>query len=205
MQVSPKWFEDNGYKLHEVLYHQDLIPFVKNYILKKNIFTFGYLFLNLLFLLLLLTRIIFSLANFQLDFSNTFTFLGFGCALTFLLIPIHEGLHGIAYKMCGAPTVTFAANWKKMYFMAIADKFPIGRKPFLFVGLAPFVIISLLFIFLAATGSPQFQIMYFTVLLVHASMCIGDFALMSYFSEQGDKEVITFDDYENSLTYFYSK
>ncbi|MGJ8868839.1 hypothetical protein, partial [Salmonella enterica] len=88
----------------------------------------SYLFLNLLFLLLLLARIILSLVNFQLDFSNIFTFFGFGCALTFLLIPIHEGLHGIAYKMCGAPTVTFAANWKKLYFMAIADKFTIGRN-----------------------------------------------------------------------------
>ena len=43
------------------------------------------------------------------------------------------------------------------------------------------------------------------VLLIHATMCVGDFGLLSYCTEQGKKEVVTFDDYQNAHTYFFIK
>lgn len=205
MEASQKWFEQNGYALDAMLYHQDIIPFIKKYIYKRNFFTITYLLFNLIFLAIIILQFTLSIISYTISFADCFLWFSYGCAITFLLIPLHEGIHGLAYKICGAPHVTFEANWKKLYFMAIADKFAIGRKPFYFVGLSPFVFISSLFIFLSLINSAGLQIMFTTVVFVHASMCAGDFGLMSYFAEKKNLDVVTFDDHENSQTFFFVK
>jgi hypothetical protein len=40
-------------------------------------------------------------------------------------------------------------------------------------------------------------------LLMHSSMCSGDFGLLSYLEFHKDKELVTFDDVANKITYFY--
>ncbi|HMT28483.1 MAG TPA: DUF3267 domain-containing protein [Bacteroidia bacterium] len=205
MEASQKWFEENGFTLDAVLNHQEIIPFVKTYLFKRNLFTLSYLIFNLIFLVLLLATLLIQTIYNSLSLSEAFLWFAYGCSLTFALIPFHEAIHGVAYKYCGAPKVSFSANWKKLYFMAIADKFVATRKPFYLIGLSPFIIISALFLLLAFIGTGGQQIMFFTVLFFHASMCAGDFGLMSYFIEQQDKEVATYDDAKNELTYFYIK
>jgi hypothetical protein len=114
-------------------------------------------------------------------------------------------LHGIAYKYCGAADVSYKANWKKLYFMAVADKFVANRRSFYIVGFTPFIVISIGMFALGLMAGPKQQIMWFSVLLIHASMCAGDFGLLSYFSENKNREVVTFDDDANGVSYFYSR
>ncbi len=205
MEASSEWLEKKGFHLDFVLHHKELIPFVKSYIRKKNFFTYLYILSNLLSLTFLIFVTYLLIHNNICSGSDCFMWFGFGCALPFLLIPIHEGLHGLAYKIVGAPKVDFAANWKELYFMAVADKFVISRNHFYFVALLPFLVISLAFILLTLFSTGGASIMYLTALLVHASMCAGDFGLMSYFIEKDDQEVVTYDDFENARTYFYVK
>jgi len=49
------------------------------------------------------------------------------------------------------------------------------------------------------------QIMLLSTLLIHTSMCAGDFGLMSYFAEKSNQQVATYDDHQNSVTYFFVK
>lgn len=42
-------------------------------------------------------------------------------------------------------------------------------------------------------------------LLAHTAMCSGDFALLSYFDCQVDKQVVTYDDREKKISYFYGR
>ncbi len=205
MEASQSWFEKNGFTLDAVLHHQDIIPFIKKYLFTGNLFTLSYLFSNLLFLMALLFSFYIQISSGTVQFFESFTWFGYGCALTFALVPIHEGLHGLAYKLCGAPKVSFAANWKKLYFMAIADKFVATRYPFYFIGSLPFVLISLVLIILALLANDGRQIMLLSTLLIHASMCAGDCGLMSYFAENKNHQVATYDDHQNSITYFYIK
>jgi len=205
MEASQSWFEKNGFTLDAVLHHQDIIPFIKEYLFTSNFFTLSYLFLNLLFLVALLFSFYIQISSDTVKLFDSFTWFGFGCALTFALVPIHEGLHGLAYKLCGAPSVSFAANWKKLYFMAIADKFVATRYPFYFIGSLPFLFISLVLIVLTLLSNDGRQIMLLSTLLIHTSMCAGDFGLMSYFAEKSNQQVATYDDHQNSVTYFFVK
>lgn len=43
------------------------------------------------------------------------------------------------------------------------------------------------------------------VLLAHTAMCSGDFGLLSYFEFNKEKNVVSYDDVENKISYFYAK
>ena len=197
--------ESQGYQCDAALDHQELIPFVKSYIFKRNSVSLSYFLLNVLFLILLIVASFIHVFQDTLTFSQSFLQVIIGFAITFLLIPLHEGLHGVAYRICGAKNVSFKANWKKLYFMAIADKFITTRKSFYVIGLTPFVVISLCLLILVSCSTPGMQIAWLSVLVMHASMCVGDFGLLSYFAENKSREVISFDDAENGISYFYSR
>jgi hypothetical protein len=119
-----------------------------------------------------------------------------------MLIPIHEILHAIAYKICGAKKVSFDANLKQFYFMAMADQFVANRGEFIFVALAPFVTITLLGLLSLPFLSGAGMICMATCLLVHASCCAGDFSLLSFFEVQSGRDVITYDDRQKRESYF---
>jgi RNA polymerase sigma factor (sigma-70 family) len=44
-----------------------------------------------------------------------------------------------------------------------------------------------------------------SVNLAHAAMCSGDFGLLSYFEYHKTKQVATYDDVENKISYFYGQ
>jgi len=189
--------KEQGFQCDESLDHEELIPFVREYLFKKNNVTLGYLFINVFFLFILIVSFINS--------TQAFLWLAAGLVGTFLLVPVHEFLHGIAYWACGAKKVSYKANWKKLYFMAVADKFITKRVAFFIIALTPFTFISISLMILAFYIAPDFKVMWLTTLFIHATMCAGDFGLMSYFEENRDREVVTFDDDENGMSYFYSR
>lgn len=205
MKPLSEALHEQGYSMDLELKHQELIPFVKSYLFKKNGFTLSCLVLNIIFITFWLVLCLLYIYKNVLSPGEAFTQSAYGCAISFLLAPLHELLHGAAYRLSGAKKVAYKANWKKLYFMAIADKFITRRRAFYFIGILPFLVISLSLIVLAVFSNPMPQIMWLSVLWVHATMCAGDFGLMSYFAEHKNKEVITYDDAENSISYFYSR
>jgi len=42
-------------------------------------------------------------------------------------------------------------------------------------------------------------------LLAHTAMCSGDFGLLSYFDYHRDKDIVTYDEVESNISYFYSR
>jgi Putative zincin peptidase len=196
---------EQGFTLDAGLHHEELIPFVKTYLFKKNRITISFLILNILFVCSWLSVFIWSVCYANLSLGQAFAGFGYGVAISFLLAPLHELLHGAAYRISGAQKISYKANWKKLYFMAVADMFITGRRAFYFIGMTPFAVISLGLILLSVFATPAQQIMWLSTLWVHASMCSGDIGLMSYFAENKNREVITFDDAENAISYFYSR
>ncbi len=54
------------------------------------------------------------------------------------------------------------------------------------------------------TGEP-WKVTLFTTLLIHSIACSGDFALLSYFEFNRKKNIVTYDDKENKVSFFYGK
>lgn len=205
MKLTPEQLTENGYELVAELDHMELIPFVRNYMKKRTRFSRLYMWLNICCFTLLIGIISYVVYTNKLSFGNSILQICNGMALSFLLVPLHEVLHAFAYKKVGAKSTSYDANWKKLYFMAVADKFVANRREFTIVALAPIVVISSLLLIALPFASLQWRVIISAILLTHTALCSGDFGLLSYFDFMKDTDLVTYDDKENKVSYFYGK
>jgi len=205
MNLKPEDLEKNGYVLIDRLDHEDLIPFVRKYLYRPGfwpIFFFGFCLLLLVIIGLLIRN---GAVSGQFIASKAWGNAAIGFALTFLLIPLHEYIHAVVYRLCGARKVSYDADLRRFIFMAIAHRFVAGANEFRLVAIAPFATISIVAasIIPFLTGSHIFIIL--GLIFAHATCCSGDFAMLSYLNFHRDKHIVTWDDDENKVSYFYGK
>jgi hypothetical protein len=205
MNIKPEELGEKGYVLLDNLGHKDLIPFVRTYLKKRTPITLFYIISNVIIAGVISFWFFKSYETGFFNLGDGFTYFSFGLALAFGLIPIHEYIHVLAYKSQGARNTSYDANLKKFYFMALADQFVANKKEFRIVALAPFVVITTTLIVLLFFTSQLWTFTIFGVLLTHTAFSSGDFGLLSYFDFHKDKDIVTYDDKENSITYFYGK
>lgn len=196
---------DNFIKLKELKY-DDIINFVFENIRKKTPASIFYFFINAFNLLLIIYFLIDSpqnegvtLAEFLRQFV-TGLFAG-----SILVIPFHEGFHGLAYKITGAPKIHFGADLRQMIFYVTAHHYVIGRYAFYFIAFAPFLLINvaIIILFLETHWMELFTSLFF--LFFHNIMCIGDFAMVSFYQQNKDKELFTYDNIYIKTSYIYEK
>ena len=205
MKLKPEDLEENGYILLDEMNHSEIKPFVKKFITKGGWYSSIYylsVFISFFFLLFFC---------FKLHHTGSYPihkillrFL-WGVLITIALVPFHELIHGLAYKLAGAKKTSFDYNLKKFYFLAIADKFVTGKQEFKFIALAPFLIISLTLLMISFFTGQPWKVTLFTTLLIHSIACSGDFALLSYFEFNKKREVVTYDDKKKNVSFFYGK
>ncbi|MBX7107618.1 MAG: DUF3267 domain-containing protein [Chitinophagales bacterium] len=203
MKIKPGELAENNYVLLEQLAHHELVPFIQTYIRKRTMYSVIYYLCNLLLLVLTGYFILdgYNLAGYNV--GDRLTDFSYGIAIAFALVPLHEYIHVLAYKSQGAVNTSYAANLKKFYFMALADKFVADKKEFEVVALAPFVAITAMFSLLLCVAGEPWTLIITGILLAHTAMCSGDFGLLSYFACHRDKQVVTFDDVAGKTSYFY--
>jgi hypothetical protein len=160
--------------------HHELIDFIFVYIKPVNLFTGIFKLFNFGAIIWLGVELI-SYARAE-TFSWWYFLIYFilGVIVFMLILPVHELLHGLVYKLAGAPSVKYLANLRSFYFYAIADKFVTNRQTFYILALTPFLLINgcLLFCLFILKGYLIWTC--FSALILHASGCIGDFALLSF-------------------------
>jgi len=198
--------DQSRFRLLKVLQYDDIVEFVFENIKIKNHTTSFYYFINFI---VLASIIGFSVAGFRNDlfiFRHyvKFFLLGFISGSVFI-IPIHEVLHGIAYKINGAPKIVFGYDLKQGIFYVAANNYVAGRKQFAIVALSPFLVINIAAFLLMSFLTPYFFIMLLFLLFFHNMMCIGDFAMLSFFRENKDKELYTYDNHKEKTSYIYEK
>jgi hypothetical protein len=205
VKIRPEELTENSYTLLDKLGHKELVPFIRTYIKKKTKYSIFYYLSNF---------IIFGLAGYffmkdfnttSFDIGNRFTHFAYGLAIAFALMPLHEYIHVLAYKSQGATNTSYDANLKKFYFMALADKFVANKREFEIVALAPFTFITTILTILLFLVNSNWTLAIIGILLTHTAMCSGDFGLLSYFEFNKDKQVVTYDDTENKISYFYGR
>lgn len=205
MKLSPDELQQNGYILLDKMDHRDLVPFVKLYLNKRTWSSAMYylsMFTSFAILLICFGKF-YSSGMINLPKGLAHVSLGVVCSL--LLIPFHELLHAFAYKLQGAKQTSYDMNLRKFYFLAIADKFVASRREFQIVALFPFVVISLALLFSALIAGETWKITLLTTLTIHSMFCSGDFALLSYFEVNRGLHVVTYDDKEHKISFFYGK
>ena len=198
--------KDSRFQLLDKLHYDDIVEFATEYVRKRTRSMFFYLVLIIVFFILQWSAFLYGI--FAKD-MNTISLLkqflyGLIISLT-IVIPFHELIHALGYFLLGARKIRFGAVLKHFAFYAVADDFVANRNAFIFLALSPFVIVSLLNIagFVFVQGYASYT--YISVLFFHATMCAGDFALLSYFEFHRDKELYTFDDVGKKISYFYYK
>ena len=203
MQLKPEELETNGYVLLDRLEHIDLIPFVRKYNSARTIFSMFYMLSNFLAFGAVGYFLVSNSQKGVFTMIEGLTYLAYGLAIAFALLPIHEFIHVLAYKSQGAEKTSYDANLKKFYFLAVADQFVANRKEFQIVALAPFALITTtLLISLFFTG-PLWTMTILGTLLTHTAFCSGDFGMLSYFAVHKDKEIVTYDDKGSKISFFY--
>ncbi len=198
--------KDSRFQLLDKLHYDDIVEFATEYVRKRTRSMFFYLVLIIIFFILQWSAFLYGI--FARD-MNTISLLkqflyGLIISLT-IVIPLHELIHALGYFLLGARKIRFGAVLKHFAFYAAADDFVANRNAFIFLALSPFVIVSLLNVagFVFVHGYASYT--YISVLFFHATMCAGDFAMLSYFEFHRDKELYTFDDVGKKISYFYYK
>ena len=196
---------DPSFTLLLMLPHDEIMPFVENQIKSKTATIRTYFGLNILLAAIIILIATLDIWKDRASLWEVLEYFGLGSLLVFVvLIPVHEGLHGLAYKLTGAPKISFGANWRMFYFYAVADQFVADKKSFIFIALLPFAVISILIIpslfFVALT----MKWILLGVLFMHTAACVGDFAMLSFYEQNRQaKELLTYDDVSQKRSFFY--
>ena len=125
--------------------------------------------------------------------------------LLFILLPIHEGIHGLVFKILGAEKVGFGWTPKSLMVYAYAQKFVMSLKENAIVAVMPFLVISSALI-ITLVFIPSYKVLIITTFILHTYGCLGDFILIRYYTKNRHKEMFTYDDIdEEGMSYFFEK
>lgn len=202
--LTPEQIEEEGYLLLYELDHKQLIPFIQGIYRKHTPYSRSYIALNIIIILAAVGVLVYFMITKDI-FAKPLAYLFGGILLTFPLIPVHEYIHGLAYKSLGAKHVGYTANFKKLYFTAQANRFVVNYREFIFLAFAPFVVITLACLIAIPFLESSLILIPLGILAMHTGACGGDFALVSYLYPYRKQGVITYDDFPNKRTFFFIK
>jgi len=120
-----------------------------------------------------------------------------------LLVPLHEGLHLIPFRLAGARDIRLGADLRQGIFYVTAHRFVAGRGLFTLVALTPFILISTGIIIAMSLSPPWWQWVLAMSLTVHTTMCAGDAALLGFMHGYKHRRVYTWDDADRKEAYFF--
>ncbi len=183
----------------------EMIPFVLEQIRRRSPVSFSFLVLNLVLLAGIIGYIVQILSAEQLTLGKVIVWSLYGMAAGSLaVVPVHEGIHGLAYKLLGAGRVHFGADLQQMIFFVTSDRYPVSGKELSFLALAPFVMINLATVGIVLWLSPEIFLFPAFFLFTHNLMCIGDFAVVNYVYLH-PRRVYSFDEVEQKRSYFFEE
>jgi hypothetical protein len=194
-------------RYHRVLEikHAEILWFIRDNLKPRGFPLFLFYFFNLVLVLGFIYTIIRSVFIAEVSFFHALSGFLIGAVLFLLiLIPIHELLHLVAFRSLGAKETKVFAQWDKFLFYAVADKFVMNYKEFLFLALLPFVVLNgILLLLLFIVGDTAIYGVW-AALIFHSTGCIGDFVLIDFLSEKAHRKFVNYDDLDQKITLFYA-
>jgi hypothetical protein len=196
--------DQSKYRQILAISYKDLVPFIFEYLQKKSGLIIFFWSVCLIFLTLAI-RIRLNIAgNFPISQIFLHSVLGM-IIFPILCIPFHELLHIIPYIISGAKRIRVGMDLKQYLFYVTAHRHVTRSLQFKIVAVVPFILISLIFLFLVfyLPGLWKWSIAVF--LFVHSTMCAGDFALLNFYFLNKSKKIYTWDDADEKMAYFYEE
>ncbi|HEX7830141.1 MAG TPA: DUF3267 domain-containing protein [Thermoanaerobaculia bacterium] len=191
-----------GYTLLGVLTHASLGKFVVEYFLRRTSWL-----TRAHHLMSLTTIVAIVLVALRQERSWLYCLESFGAALVVLFVivlPIHELVHAIAYRLVGARDVRWDYSARMLAVWVVAHRFVADARAFAFVALAPFVIINAALI-IAALIWPSIAVFLLFVLLWHLHGASGDWALLNFMWLHRADGFWTYDDADAGRSWFYGR
>lgn len=121
-----------------------------------------------------------------------------------LLIPVHEGLHLIPFRMAGAKDIRYGVDLRQGVFYVTAHRFVADLRLFSIVAFTPFVTVTAGIATAIIFCSPWWQWVLSLALFTHTTMCTGDTALIGFMRGFSNRQVYTWDDADRKEAYFYT-
>jgi hypothetical protein len=184
--------------------YDDLVSFVLDYIRRKSGLMVFFWSSCIVFLgIALFVRI--NISGY-FPFRNIFFHSIIGLVVFPLLcIPVHELLHIIPYYLTGARNIRVSMDLKQYMFYVTAHRQVATARQFRFVALVPFLLTSIvvLYLVLILPGLWKWSLSLF--LFAHATMCAGDFAMLNFYFLHRGKKLYTWDDFDEKVAYFYEE
>ncbi len=204
-QEGPYRPEEHGYELVESVSFAEIQQKIGTWLSLKTFPARMFKFVNLLMLTAMGALAGYLIARGEFRLVYIFQFF-LGAVGVMLLIPLHEWIHGLAYRISGAKNVIYKAYWNQLVFFAIADGFPAGYKTFRFCAYAPFVMVTPLILAGILLLPALWTAFLIGMLIMHTLSCAGDFGLVSYMNElrESKGDILTMDDAATETTWFYA-
>jgi hypothetical protein len=197
---------ENGHAYEKVLTlsYKDIAPFViRN--LKSNILPMILIWIVILVSVFLIIWFWPGLRNAS---ANSRIMSGLITGFLFIplmLVPVHEGLHLVPYKLGGARDIRLGADLRQGIMYVTAHRFVAGRILYTLVALTPFVIITVGLIITMLLCSTWWKWILSIALCTHTTMCAGDAALTGFMMGLGQRKVFTWDDADAMEAYFFAE
>ncbi len=203
MNVQADQLPGLHYRPFAELEHAQLVQFTRDHIRPGTPVSTGYWLLN---------AALAGFIGFQLlrprdaPLPEVLLGLGVGFFVFFVvLLPLHELIHGLGYKLVGAKAVSYHADWRKLTFYAAADGFVASTREFCGVALAPFTIINAGLVLGYVLAEPPVAWVCLGALWLHTGGCAGDFALVNFLYKHRRQALVTYDDVGAAKSFFYAR
>ena len=125
-------------------------------------------------------------------------------ALFLVILPLHELLHALAYRLVGARDIRWDYSLRMAAVWVIAHRFVATTRPFIIVALAPFVVLNAALI-VGAIAFPRLAVFLLWLLLWHLHGAIGDWSLLNFIWLHRERGFWTYDDAATGRSYFYGR
>ena len=200
--MSPDELSGSDYELLGELTHASLGDFVLEYFLHRHSWlTWTHHLLSLATLIAALTTAVLQdrgVLRTAVDFTLSLA------ALFVVILPLHEALHAAGYRLCGARDIRWDYSLRMAAVWVIAHRFVAERRTFVFVALAPFVVLNALLI-AGAIAFPAHAVLLLFLLLAHLHGCSGDWSLLNFVWLHRARGFWTFDDADTGKSYFFGR
>ena len=124
--------------------------------------------------------------------------------LFLVVLPLHEGIHALFFKILGARQVGFGYSKKGMMVYAYAQRFVMTLRENALVAAMPFIFITIALVGLVMF-LPGLKAAWIILLLLHTLGCMGDFILIAHAWKNRKAGMYTYDDLSEKRTYFFER
>ena len=121
-----------------------------------------------------------------------------------LLLPLHEGLHALAYRLLGCAGAQVIYRWRTLTAFCVADRVVLAAGSFSLVCLAPSLLLNPLLGLAVALTSGVPQLLTAGALLLHLGAASGDLALLNLLWVHRGRGLYTYDDVAARVSCFVS-